>query len=345
MIIGIVAALLVLIPIVLMFGLGLFLVNEDDKAGGTPSPTATETATESSEPKMYGPEDRPSYEKLISDLDYKIANYKHLLKTGEVYEKVDGKVDEAYVNAFIFTLVDYRGALRFGAIGSSYNPLELDDRIYGWQHEVDALEQKFLKAEDLGVSWTITDSSGETKTYEGKPAHDPTDTDDTATVDDPFAFATNYPEELDENGTYITAGEEIAAAFGISVIHGVAELGNYCPNAIDYGDVLGLYCSATPDIVWIPSDVEDGYYPEQYAELRYIDTIKHEIAHDLIMETCNTTSPPIAGARYEGLTNSYAVLHLGASKERLQPSDPANVYYMSDETHEWARQVFNGNCG
>lgn len=312
---------------------------------GEPEPTPSPSENESEAAKMYGPDDRPAYKELTDSLDHKIENYTHLRENGEIYDMIEAEVDENYVKAFVFTLIDYRGALQFGAIGSSHNPLELDDRIHGWQMEVDALEQKFLKGEDLGVSWQITDGSGETKTYDGTPAHDPETTDDTATVDDPYAFVTNYQFELDDQSTYVKAGEEITAAFGMEIIYGVAELEDYCPNVLDYGDVTGLYCPATPDLIWIPSDVEHDHYPEYFSHPRYVDTIKHEVAHDLIMETCGTTSPPIAGERYEGLTNSYAVLHLGADFELLQPPGPDSLYWMSDESHEWARQVFAGNCG
>lgn len=110
----------------------------------------------------------------------------------------------------------------------------------------------------------------------------------------------------------------------MEVVYDPAVLRQYCDRDPRDVDWVASFCTASPDNIYIQPNHES--YPEYYGNERYMDTIRHEIAHRIVLDRCGTTAPPIAGDRYEGTTNSYAVLYLGAGRDRLQNRDPESEY-------------------
>ncbi|MFD6176713.1 MULTISPECIES: hypothetical protein [unclassified Isoptericola] len=71
--------------------------------------------------------------------------------------------------------------------------------------------------------------------------------------------------------------------------------------------------------------------------------IRHEVAHALILRTCDTTRPASAGVREESATDAYAVLYLGADREVFDKHSMYGPIRKIDYMD--ARRIHAGDCG
>lgn len=336
---GCLTILTVIVLIMAFTGVAMFRA-----AGELPKPATT---TSTPKPKVYDATERAAYQPMVDHVDELMKKYQELQRSGQLWTVAPhGKdTDPEYQRAFVFMLTDMRAALRFGAVGESTDVVELDEMIAGYRVRVDQIEADFLAGRPLKPPHLQEVDKEVILTAEPKtappPPKEPTDPKQLALAREKRIAA--FQAQPDATGSYRQAGEQLAAIYGMRVDYTWENLYRACRSGgrIDYA--VAAYCSASPDVTYI--NTKKSSYPRYYSDPRYIDTIRHEIAHRRIHERCGTTSPPIAGRIYEGVTNSYAVKYLGANRERLQDNDPAHPEYrMSEATDRIAEQIAQGKC-
>lgn len=101
------------------------------------------------------------------------------------------------------------------------------------------------------------------------------------------------------------------------------------------------------DTVFNMKDVRNLFtvYPYDLNSSIFLDVIKHEMAHHLIGKKCDTAQPLIArssGVEVEAITNSYAMIYLGASSlDKFSPQQ----YWVTAQSDQIARGIHeNGKC-
>ncbi|MDO5676791.1 MAG: hypothetical protein Q4G35_04700 [Propionibacteriaceae bacterium] len=346
-----VAVVFIVIVVAVVVG-AIQAVREDVSRTPRPQPSAA------SSPERLRWEDRPRWGELVEKIERYDSHYLPLIRSGEIYNLVpQGEaVGKDYIEAFRLTYVDMISAWKFGGLGGESRStlgLEMDDRIDGSLQRIAELERKLLAGEHLGVSWAITGTDNVRRVYDGRnPALDqppppPPEPEPTVEADaSGYEFVRAQQPWLDDAGTYTKAGEELAAAFGIRVSYSFEEMVKHCPSSKNYADWAGAFCGNTPSTIYIPLDIAShSYYPGFLADHTYLDVVRHEIAHSLIFDTCGTFAPAIAGDLYEGMTNSYAVLYLGANRDELFVGEMNGYKYaMTDQTDSLAQAVHAGNC-
>jgi hypothetical protein len=85
-------------------------------------------------------------------------------------------------------------------------------------------------------------------------------------------------------------------------------------------------------------------YPNDLESNIFLDVLKHEMAHHLIGEICGTSQPVIArnnNVEIEAVTNSYAMIYLGASEylDRFNPEE----YHVTEETNRIAKEIHDNH--
>ena len=293
---------------------------------------------------------RPRWGELTGLLDRLESSYVELIPSGEIYDLLPHgeAVGPKYVETFRLAVVEMKVMMRWGYRPTT-NADEMDDIIAGDIEGYLELERQLLEGEHLAFSMSVT-VDGVTTHYDGRNLALQDEPPPVPAVDAPseaYEFARAQEDWLGDDGTYIAAGEELAAAFGITVSYSFAEFGQACPSGRSYSDWAGAFCGNSPDVIYIPADVADSqFYPEYFTNHTYLDVVRHEIAHALIYDHCDTFSPQIAGERYEGVTNSYAVLYLGADRDELFTGvgESGWDYSMDSETDAIAESIANGTC-
>ncbi|MDE0572426.1 DUF2510 domain-containing protein [Demequina sp. B12] len=166
-----------------------------------------------------------------------------------------------------------------------------------------------------------------------------------STLEDAEEFARAFESERDENRSYVSSAATLADAFGSTLVWYDPQEPRLCSHHddIDRANVTAWYCSLTPHLITLNTD--SHHYPELLYSAELVDTVAHELAHKIIDERCGDTEPGVALGIAEGVTNSYAVLYLGASRDRLQPpSGYESEYTMTDATDRAAASIHSGIC-
>lgn len=312
--------------------------------------SSTPTQPTTQQTQLYRMGDRPGWQKLEDTASRIYNKYQPMVKDGSIYTVIPGgkSVGKEYVEEFEFQLVDLHAAMRFTPPDQiSTDPVELDNTITYLQSQWDTLESNLLSAKPFEVTYTLVERDGTTQKFDGKPGEHVPSKDQKA--QDPYAVAQDIQPDPNDPSAYVEQGDAVASAFGMRVNHSDADLSNYCSRkSLDAKIVpVATFCSAKPEIVWVPAN-KGGPYPDYYEDPRYVDTIKHEIAHAIIFQKCGTTAPPITGAygRYEAVTNSFAVRYLGADYDRLNNNSDAGAKYytMNSESDAAADKIAEGVC-
>ncbi|MCL2869975.1 hypothetical protein FWF48_04215, partial [Candidatus Saccharibacteria bacterium] len=152
-------------------------------------------------------------------------------------------------------------------------------------------------------------------------------------------WSTNFqPASTCDDGTYVCDLQTYVGKFGMVLDFNFDKIYDGCYGSPSGDDqyVVAAYCHATPTKIFI-NDKYAGY-PDDLKDIYIVDAVKHEMAHHLIGMICNTSSPAILGRMTEAATSSYAVLFLGASRERLSTGVPPE-YQMSTKTDNLAHQI------
>jgi hypothetical protein len=161
------------------------------------------------------------------------------------------------------------------------------------------------------------------------------------------AFAATYEPHRDAQGSYVTSAQEITRAFGAEIIW--ADFGTPDPTTrcISSGEtpasVLAWYCGAEPYLIRINRVAYD--MPGVIYTPVFVDAVKHELAHLIIQQRCGRSEPRAGTVDEEGVTNSYAVLYLGADRKALtELSSTYPEYALSTRTDEVATWIHSGVC-
>lgn len=148
---------------------------------------------------------------------------------------------------------------------------------------------------------------------------------------------TDHQDAPCADGTYKDSVAQLAGYAGMDVSYTFEDIYQHCTRNPESDLPLAAFCSGDLDTVYVAW--ENSRCPELAADPAFTDVIRHETAHRLILERCQTTRPPIAGSVFEGMTSSYAVRCLGADADVLQVDDPQNEYDMTEQTDQMAQDV------
>jgi hypothetical protein len=293
-------------------------------------------------PTLYIDE-RPGFYPMIDHITAMADKYQAEFKSGEIAKYFPDGYDESYAKDFLYILVDKKGATRFMGSQSSTSADDLDLTIRSFVHDADVVEQKFLAHQDLGVTISIKRSDG--SSYESDGTFDGSGAA-IARAADAELFASTFDAQIGADGTYRDAIDQLTNAFGMFASYDYQRIYDLCPVETVIGDVntAAAYCQLDPLLVYINQDQQE--YARGMTDGSMVDVVKHELSHARIFELCGTMAPPVAGANYEGVTNSYAALFLGADRDVLYTGGQEfPQYQMSADTDNAAQLIHDGNCG
>jgi hypothetical protein len=177
------------------------------------------------------------------------------------------------------------------------------------------------------------------------PRTEPTGAEGAMSLADAEAFATSYTPIPDDTGSYVDASRELAHAFGAEIRWSPDLSSQAC--SPPEGSVQGFVAAICPLQPYIIEFNRDSFaMPMHLYSVELIDTVKHELSHHAIVMRCGYKwEPGDAGTSAEAITNSYAVLFMGADRAGLTaglaPSDP---YATSTNTDAAATRIHDGDC-
>lgn len=294
--------------------------------------------------------DRPEFLPLRDRLESRQQQYRDMLDDGRIFEIVPrSEAGIRYAGDFLMITTDIVSALKIMSASGGYSstiPEELDARLSALGEKADDAERRFLAGEDLGVSIRITREDGSVYESGGEPPA-PVDVDAAEQAAREAPESALDPFGPDASGSYAAAGQALAESFGLTLDYDYSSVYAHCMSApgTPTDRVTASYCIATPDRIYVNPDFAE--YPANLSTPAFLDTVRHEIAHHLIGKTCDTSAPAITGTANEGVTNSYAVLFLGADRDRIRDkNNHIPEYQMSDTTDAIARGIHDQQrCG
>ena len=185
------------------------------------------------------------------------------------------------------------------------------------------------------------------RTFVNIPVVEPAGKAGALPLDSAEAFAASYQAHRDAQGSYVASAQEITRAFGAEIIW--ADFGTPDPTTkcISSGEtpasVLAWFCGAEPYLIRLN---RVGYdMPGVTYTPVFVDAVKHELAHLVIQQRCGRSKPSAGTVELEGVTNSYAVLYLGADRKALGDlSSTFPEYASSTRTDEVATWIHSGVC-
>jgi len=204
-----------------------------------------------------------------------------------------------------------------------------------------------LLVSSLAKTMTHGSAAASHKTFVDMPVVEPAGAAGALPLEKAEEFASAYEPHQDAQGSYVGSAQDLARAFGAEVIW--AEFGKADPTTkcISSGEnpeaVLAWYCGAEPYLIRVNRIAYD--MPNVIYTPVFVDTVKHELAHLIIHERCGRSEPNEGTVEEEGVTNSYAVLYLGADREALNDlSSTFAAYQSSTRTDEAATWIHSGVC-
>ncbi len=221
-------------------------------------------------------------------------------------------------------------------------------------HRIDAALVAFTLTATALFAWHFTTSLDEkalrehrATTFVELPVNEPGGAFAAMPLDAAEEYAASYVSRRDADGSYVESSQAIAAAFGATVRWDAeADSATRCqrtePGGSDEWTVrVAFFCSIEPYIVYLDSD--SPAMPALLYEPDLVDTVKHELAHHAILLRCGQKD--YWEVPEEGVTNSYAVLYLGADKRHLTEGLPSDHEYgVTAATDDLAERVHSGDC-
>lgn len=246
--------------------------------------------------------------------------------------------DVNYINSWLVILSDYKAALVFEGGASNANKDRLADNAKRELAAFKKTEQAFINGQPLGKKVTYTDADGNTVSSDG------TDANSTPKVTDEMEQRVrDYQPQRDENGTYMKAAADIAGIMGLSMNYDFNMASKNCDTSgLDLTTAIEVYCPSTPNQIYV--NMNHANYVSTVHSTAFISDLKHELSHHIIDSRCGATEPPITGDRTEGVTSSYAVLFLGASRDDLANANDLEQYKMTASTDDIANKIHAGMC-
>ncbi|MDP5227662.1 MULTISPECIES: hypothetical protein [Arthrobacter] len=282
----------------------------------------------------------PGYQAAVNATGAALERQRAELKSGRLFQFVPAtRTGQDYIQEFLADLQTLQASGTVLAGSLDQDQAVLRRRLTAYTASVQDLEKKFRELAPLGLQGRAKDSvSGRTITFTGKSSPK-------GEVTRLEALSRGYAAEPDAAGSYIPSATALAGTFGLSVDWDIAKLSAACPssNAPDQ-DLVAAFCSATPRVIYANRNTSAADYVFNSPVI--VSAMKHELSHYLITLRCGTPDPRLAGTRFEAVTNSYAVIFLGAGFDDLQPrSDvPHQEYAMTADTDAIARKIHAGSC-
>ncbi len=160
-------------------------------------------------------------------------------------------------------------------------------------------------------------------------------------------FTATYKAHRDSNDSYVESGQEIARSFGAVLVWAdwdKPDSTSACrrdPN--DNIETVAWFCGAEPDLIRL--NRTSTAMPGILYEREFMDIVRHELAHLVIRQRCGVTTPGEQTVELEGVTNSYAVLYLGADRKALgRDTSEFPEYEMTTTTDEVATRIRASVC-
>jgi len=339
--------IILIISSILIIGAMIFVSNLIiERINNTDNHSVSDTET-------YNMKDRPRYTEMIGLINKLYDKYTKQDLTGEIWDRFDSSTEDYnYVIDFLSELNYYHSNLEIFDNQQSSSSSELDYEIETNINILDELETNFIAKAPLTTTITITLEDGtkmavakktNTSIRYSKNSNDKEQMSallDSAPLEKE-AWARNFDGSIDSHGTYRTSAAQLVERFDMYLDYNWANILNKCiGSSANEKSIIAAYCHATPDIVYINKNSTN--YKNNIKDIKFVSTIKHEISHHIIATICGTAQPTIAGANYEGVTNSYANIFLGA-KEKNEYYKNHPEYQMSKTTDSIARAIHDEN--
>lgn len=152
----------------------------------------------------------------------------------------------------------------------------------------------------------------------------------------------SFQGQAGQDGTYLQSGEQMLSIAGLHANYDFQSMGNYCPSTEADQYAFAAFCEGKADTVFVNTGHEA--YPYVVRSTQYLDELRHEIAHYLVYSRCETSVPPLH-VENEGMTNSYAVMYLGANRDTLNSTSVSfPEYAMNAQTDQAAASAHAGTC-
>ena len=275
-----------------------------------------------------------SYSQLVNDTYDK---YTQKIDAGTIFTDLNLPATQEsadYIHDFLIIITDRKSALRFGCENTT-DVDDLDDIYEAKTNEVKEYERKLNAHESFDITIRITRSDG--SVYESDGGAPPEQT-----ISDVENAIRSVPVTAGGDGTYLSVGENIIKAAGLSANYDFQQIYQYCSRSGSDEYTMAAFCSANPRVIYV-NQAHAGY-STNITTPYYADVIKHEMGHALVYQQCGTTRPPV-GVNGEALANSYALKYLGGNRDNLQRNiQDFPEYTMSDASDQAAERVHNKQC-
>lgn len=151
-----------------------------------------------------------------------------------------------------------------------------------------------------------------------------------------------FQGQAGQDGTYAQSGEQMLSIAGLHADYDFRSISQYCPSMTTDPYTFAAFCEQKADTVFVNTGHEA--YPSVVRTAEYLDELRHEIAHSMVYSRCDTVAPPLH-AETEGMTNSYAVMYLGANRDTLSRTGASFPQYaMNEQTDQAAASAHAGTC-
>ncbi|WP_137652252.1 hypothetical protein [Bifidobacterium moukalabense] len=288
----------------------------------------------------YNIKERPTYQDAI---DY-IHNLSESV-TNAIETDADGFIKQnqmewsdstkKYILDYAAILLKYDNYKNSDDSVYSVQTSELDNIIAARKNDVMQVERHFNNHEALGVTITLTGENGEIYT---------TDEANTATLKKTWPELEAQVAAYQYNGNdWLQAAKQAASLAEMQIDWNFDDLYKACPSGTNLtkNRTQAAYCPTTPNLLYANTSMPN--WDNAYA----LATVKHEIAHHAIHMRCGVISPQnvvINGVdRTEAVTQSYAVMFLGADENELRRT-MGDEYKFDETTNRVAQQIHDGQC-
>ncbi len=282
----------------------------------------------------------PGYDAAVAETRNTVNRYALAAKTDKPGFLLPGTpAGRYYVLEFQADLSDRLAALQKMGERSSEDQAALRKDLTAALGSVRSLEKNYLAQAPLGLKGRFTDpSTGKAHAFAGTASPKK----ENARLE---ALAQAFVPASDADGSYIPSAEALVRSFGLSVNWDFAQLKKSCPTSKEPDQyVVASFCTGAPRVIYgnrATAAADHVFYSPVV-----VSVMKHELSHYRITQICGTPQPARAGGSVEAVTNSYAVLFLGASYDDLQPFEgsPHPEYRMTPQSDAIAKKLHAGSC-
>ena len=298
------------------------------------------SAPEASAPPRFVMADLPGYGAAVAEIRNAVNRYALAGKTDKPGFLLPGTpAGRNYVLEFQADLAERLTTLQKMGERTSDDQAALRRDLNAVLGTVRTLEKNYLAQAPLGRKGQFRDpSTGKARTFTGTASPKA----ENARLE---ALARGFVAAPDAEGSYIPAATELVRSFGLTVNWDFAQLTKSCPTTkVPDPDIVASFCTGAPRVIY--GNRQTAGASQVFYSPAVVSVMKHELSHYRITQICGTPVPAPAGKTVEAVTNSYAVLFLGASYDDLQPFEGSRhpEYRMTPQSDAIARRLHSGRC-